>query len=190
MGNNNELNEIERELIAVGASIAAGCQPCTEYHVKAARAAGACDKGIVLAVETALSGRDSATRTMGEWAVQFQGSRPEADTEFRVQKRLVVELTLVAAAAAVNSVPNLQKHLAAARQSGARPDQIRYAIDMARRIKRAAEQKIEAITSKLDEAVQSTAPATSESRCCGSQPAGRLGPAVETKTDCGCRSTP
>ena len=41
MSTDNEFGAKEKELIAVGASIAAGCRPCTEHHVNAAREAGA-----------------------------------------------------------------------------------------------------------------------------------------------------
>ncbi len=39
------------ELIAVGASIAACCVPCLEYHVKAAREAGASHAELATAVK-------------------------------------------------------------------------------------------------------------------------------------------
>jgi len=38
---NGALTQKEKELGAVGASIAAGCQPCTAYHLRAARDTGA-----------------------------------------------------------------------------------------------------------------------------------------------------
>jgi AhpD family alkylhydroperoxidase len=53
------LTEKQKELVAVGASIAAGCRPCTTHHVAAARAAGAGDVEIRAAVQTALAVRDS-----------------------------------------------------------------------------------------------------------------------------------
>jgi AhpD family alkylhydroperoxidase len=87
MPNEIELNQKEQSLIAIGVSVAAGCQPCTAYHVKAARTAGACDRSIALAVETALAGRKSATVAMDERAERCQGARPEIDAEFWAQKR-------------------------------------------------------------------------------------------------------
>lgn len=138
------LTEKEKALIAIGASIASGCQPCVERLVQAARAAGACDRGVRLAVETALAVRESATRAMDQWAEQCQGSRPELDDEFRAERRPVAELAAVAAAAAVNSVPDLKAHLEAARESGATPERIRAAIAIARSVKRTAEEKLAA----------------------------------------------
>jgi AhpD family alkylhydroperoxidase len=176
MPNNNVLTEKERELIAVGASVAAGCQPCTTYHVKAANAAGACDRGIALAIETAIAGRNRATEIMDEWAKRCQGSQPELDAEFRAQKRPISELTAVATAVAVNSVPDLKTHLAAAKESGASDEQIRSAIEIARQIKRVAGEKIEAAITR-----------SAETGCCGSAPAQDREAPAEGRTGCGCR---
>ncbi len=163
------LPEKERALIALGASIGAGCQPCTAYHLRAARAAGACDRGLSLAVETALAGRQSATGAIDEWAERCQGGRLEVSAELRAQKRLIVELTSLATAVAVNSVPDLQEHLKAALESGANSAQIQVAIDIARHIKRTAEEKIEEVVSGLAGSVQpaAVAPAGTDCGCSG-----------------------
>jgi AhpD family alkylhydroperoxidase len=164
------LTEKEKELIAIGASVAAGCQPCTEYHVKAARSAGVCDRSLTLAVETALAVRQSATRTMDEWAEQCQGARPQLDDGFRVEKRLVAELTAVAAAFAVNSVPDLRARLQSACECGATAEQIRSAIATAGAIKKVAGEKAAAfLTEQFDEA-------------------GRCGAAPVQPAGCGCGS--
>ncbi len=186
MPNEIELNQKEQTLIAVGASVAAGCQPCTAYHLKAARAAGACDRSIALAVETAVSGRKSATTAMDEWAERCQGARPEIESEFRAQKRLIAELTSVATAVAVNSVPDLQKHLTAVRDMGARPEQIQVAIEIARKIKRVAEEKIEAITDRIGEQATSVAAVTGPG-CCASSQVDRPEVTAGAQPGCGCR---
>lgn len=186
MPNGIELNQKEQSLIAIGASVAAGCQPCTAYHVKAARTAGACDRSIALAIETALTGRTTATIGMGEWAARCQGAKPEIDAEFRAQKLVIAELTSVATAVAVNSVPDLQQHLDAARGAGARAEQIRAAIEIARKIKRVAEEKIGAITDRIEEDALS-ATASGGSGCCGSSEANRREILESVPTNCGCR---
>ncbi len=185
MPNEIELNQKEQSLIAIGASVAAGCQPCTAYHVKAARAAGACDRSIALAADTALTGRTSATIGMSEWAARCQGAKPEIDAEFRAQKVLIAELTSIATAVAVNSVPDLQKHLDAARDAGARVEQIRVAIEIARKIKRVAEEKVGAITDGIEKDAQAIM--TGGPGCCGSKEEERSEVAAGARTDCGCR---
>ncbi len=54
----------EKELSAVGVSVATGCKPCTDYHVKAVRKAGAADDEIEQAVADALAVRRVATAIM------------------------------------------------------------------------------------------------------------------------------
>jgi AhpD family alkylhydroperoxidase len=142
---NDTFSAREKELIALGASVASGCQPCTEYHVRAARSAGVCDRGIFLAVETAVALRNSSTRAMDKWAERCQGSRTELDPEFRAQTRLIRELILIASAVCVNSVADLTLHLTAARELGATSEQISLAIAVARAIKKIAAEKLEAI---------------------------------------------
>ena len=186
MPNEIELNQKEQSLIAIGASVAAGCPPCTVYHVKAARTAGACDRSIALAVETALTGRTGATIGMSEWAARCQGTKPEIDAEFRAQKVLIAELTAIATAVAVNSVADLQEHLDAAREAGARVEQIQVAIEIARKIKRVAEEKVGAITDRIEKDAQ---PATEPGGpgCCGRSETNRPEVAAGVRTDCGCR---
>ncbi len=172
MTNEGVLTTKEKELISVSASVAAGCRPCTEYHVKGAHAAGACDRSVTLAIETALAVRESATRAMSEWASRCQETRPELDAEFRAGKRAVTELAAVAAAAAVNSVPDLQARIETARQAGATPAQIRTAIAIAATIQRTAEQKVKEASPADAGATESCcAPASGTPACgCGQRP--------------------
>ncbi len=181
------LSEKEQALICLAASVGAGCRPCTAYHVKSARAAGDCERSILLAVQTALTGRTSATSGMREWAEQCQYLTPEVDPEFRASKRLVTELMLVATAVTVNSAPDLERHVAVAQECGATAQQIRAAIGIARQIQRVAQEKIEAITNRLETGVSPNAADARATACCGSAPAG--GPEVvpETTPGCGCR---
>ncbi len=132
-------------LIALGASVAAGCQPCTEFQVKAARNAGACDKGIQFAVEAALAVRQAATRGIDRWSERCQGARPEIEAAFRTDKQLLTELISVASAVCVQSVPDLVLHLAEARRLGATPEILRSTAGIARSVHNAAMEQIEAV---------------------------------------------
>ena len=187
MANDNTLSEQERALISLAASVGSGCRPCTAYHVTSTRSAGACDRSISLAVETALAGRTSATSAMREWAYRCQAARPEVDPEFREGKHLITELMSIATAIAVNSVPDLERHLASAQESGATVEQIRSAIGIARKIQRIAEEKVEAITSRLEEHASSNTTTVAATACCGPERAGIPEAAVGTTTGCGCK---
>lgn len=75
-----KLNDKIKELIAVGASITAGCQPCLEYHAGKALEAGADAEEIAEAIETgklvrrgAASKMDRFTATLGKPAAACCG---------------------------------------------------------------------------------------------------------------------
>jgi len=55
-----------KELIAIGASITANCQPCIKYHVSKARENGASEQEIKDAIATGKMVRKGATSMMDE----------------------------------------------------------------------------------------------------------------------------
>jgi AhpD family alkylhydroperoxidase len=63
-----KLNEKIKELIAVGASITASCQPCLEYHAGKALEAGADAEEIAEAIETGKLVRRGAASKMDRFA--------------------------------------------------------------------------------------------------------------------------
>ena len=68
------------ELIAIGASIAANCQPCLEYHVRAAREAGADNQDLAEAAEVGKMVRRGAAAEMDKLAASFRGSAASGST--------------------------------------------------------------------------------------------------------------
>ena len=54
----------ERELANIGASVATGCKPCTDYHFSKVREAGASDDEIKEAISIAIEVRDKAKEIM------------------------------------------------------------------------------------------------------------------------------
>lgn len=57
-----------KELIAVGASIAANCQPCLQYHTGEARKSGAEEQAIMEAIEVGKMVRRGAASKMDKFA--------------------------------------------------------------------------------------------------------------------------
>ena len=57
-----------KELIAIGASITANCQPCLQYHVSKARESGAEDEEIEIAIAVAKAVRKGAAAKMDNFA--------------------------------------------------------------------------------------------------------------------------
>ena len=66
-----------KELIAIGASITANCQPCLEYHVAKARENGANEDDIKTAIAVGKIVRKGAASKMDEHAASIVGDKPK-----------------------------------------------------------------------------------------------------------------
>ncbi len=181
------LSDKDQELIAVGASIAAGCRPCTTYHFRAARIAGANQQEIHQAVEDALSVRNSATQIMTWLGREPSGNAPTPESSGGETQTLVRELVSVGAAFAVNCTTNLERHLAAARQQGATDGQLLTALKIAGAVKSTAESKARAA------AVKAIGCAEDPNAACGCQEDGGASAKTaehvgEPTEACGCQS--
>lgn len=71
------LDEMTKELVAIGASITANCQPCLEYHTAKARELGVSDEDIVEAVKVGQLVRRGASAKMDRFAGQLVGGLHE-----------------------------------------------------------------------------------------------------------------
>lgn len=140
---NNELSNKEESLVGIGAAVAAGCRPCTRALLRAARAAGACERSIRLAIETGLYAGTSATRAMAAWAESEQGAAPELDTAFRAEKERLTALVLAGAALAANSTELLGRCIGEAEALDWSKGQIGAAPAAARTVARTAATKVE-----------------------------------------------
>ena len=161
------LSQTEKELVAVGASVAAGCVPCTQYHVKAVQAAGATTEEIARAVDAALCVKDSTKGIMRQVAREALGL-PAGDEPACCANPAdrLTELVSIAAAVAVNCPTNFRRHVETGRTVGVRDDEIQLAIGLAKMIRARATEKTDQAASELCSA-PAAAPAAS---CCGSSP--------------------
>jgi AhpD family alkylhydroperoxidase len=176
MSQNDQLSPKQKHLIGVGASIAAGCEPCTLSYATAARDAGACERGIRYAVEAGLAGRERATAEVAAFAAKSLGS-PEVDAAFRADRALLEALIGVAAAVASGAASLVQPRIDEARARGATDEQARAAVAIAQAARRGAERH-------TDAALRGPGSETSDAGCCP-QPhaeAARAG-------GCGCSGT-
>ena len=71
------LDEITTELVAIGASITANCQPCLEYHTAKARELGVENEGILEAVKVGQQVRRGASAKMDRFSGQLVGGLNE-----------------------------------------------------------------------------------------------------------------
>lgn len=62
-----KLDDRLKELIAIGASVSANCQPCLEYHVAKAREFGAAEEEINEAVQVGRTVRKGAAAKMDSY---------------------------------------------------------------------------------------------------------------------------
>jgi alkylhydroperoxidase/carboxymuconolactone decarboxylase family protein YurZ len=153
----------EEALAGVTASIAAGCRPCTRRWLHAARGAGACERGIRLAVETGLAVRSAATREMADYAATLQAGPPEVDETFRAERARLVEVLACGAALAVHSVEGLEQRIMSACDRGATPAQIGSALAIARAVSKASGDEAEKVVTHADLGPQ---PKLSGKWCC------------------------
>jgi AhpD family alkylhydroperoxidase len=129
----------ERELVAVGSSLAAGCKPCSEYHLKRVRSAGASDEEIEQAMIDALAVRDHAKKIMKRHGLRLLGlgkvGHTDDDHDEDGESTRMKELVSVGAAYAVSCTASLENHIAAARFQGVADDEIEAVVGLARFIR-------------------------------------------------------
>jgi AhpD family alkylhydroperoxidase len=68
-----------KELIAVGASVTANCQPCLQYHVSKARECGADGEEIDIAITVAKTVRKGAAAKMDDVAAGLGAATETAE---------------------------------------------------------------------------------------------------------------
>lgn len=140
---NETLSTKQKHLIGVGAAVAAGCQPCTNAFVAAAREAGACERGARHALEAGLRSRDGANAAMRTFADQGF-PKPELDEAFRAERKVLEALIGVAAAVAGNSASQVEARVAEALKLGATHAQIRLAGQIALTARKGAQDAADA----------------------------------------------
>jgi AhpD family alkylhydroperoxidase len=142
---------MEKELAAVGMSVATGCKPCTDFHVKAARKFGASDAEIKQAMSDALAVRRGATEIMEAYGLAHLGERrPGAEPDRSGTTTRVKELVCIGAAFGVNCVSTLKAHLEAAESVGISHDEITMIAKLSAFIKGKAASHVEHLVESLD----------------------------------------
>jgi AhpD family alkylhydroperoxidase len=118
----------QKELVAVGASVGAGCHPCVDHHLKAGAKAG-------LESEQLLAAVTSAERVTAEAAVRMgdhvRGKLGPTVTEPALLSRLEEALASLGAALGANDARNIERHLRTALDLGGTKPQLEHAIETA-----------------------------------------------------------
>lgn len=128
------LTDTQREFVALGAAIGAGCQPCTQYHVRAALKAGLGRDEILGALDEAeIVRREGGVavanvgRTMLGLGVEAQGEACLCDTS--------QALVYIGSAAGCNAGGLLARYLEAASRLGFSAEQLGEAVEVAQAVK-------------------------------------------------------
>ena len=167
------LTQKEKELVAVAASIASGCVPCTMHHTKAVREAGAAEAEVLGAIKIALDVRDYATEMMAEAAHGNLNYAYPGRTQSGSVGQPIDTLIAMGAAFACNSVAGLEYYWIKAKEAGASTPQILVVIAIGRDIRKSAVEKVDAMISTLldpneskAEIVNKQEESVSSSSCC------------------------
>jgi AhpD family alkylhydroperoxidase len=131
MADEQKLSEEQRELVAVGASVGAGCHPCVSYHVKAGAKAGLSGDRLLAAVTSAERVAAEAAERMAAHARSQLGAEATAPV---VRSPLDEALASFGAALGANDLANIERHMLAAAQLGASRTQLQAAIEMAQKV--------------------------------------------------------
>jgi AhpD family alkylhydroperoxidase len=146
------LHPKEKELAAVGISVATGCRPCTDYHIDAVRKAGATEEEIRRAVADALHVRRNALNLMSGYAAAQLGASGHTDESGPVgETNRIKELVSVGAAFGVNCAISLERHLDAAESVGISRDDIATIVTLGAFIKGRAASHVERLCGMVEE---------------------------------------
>jgi len=123
-----KLSAEQKELVAVGASVGAGCHPCVSHHLKAAVDAGLEGEQLLAAVASAERVSAEAAVAMGDHARAKLGA---SVTSPALLSRFEEALASLGAALGANDAANIDRQLRAAADLGASRSQLQQAIDTA-----------------------------------------------------------
>ncbi len=134
----------EKELVAVGISVAAGCKPCTNYHMRKVKETEATEGEIRQAIEIAAEIRHQAADIMRAHAVRQLGVLDDA--EYLVsggETSRIRELIVIGAAFAVNCTLTVEHHLRASGDACISQDEVEEVAKLAQFIKDKAASHVE-----------------------------------------------
>lgn len=152
----------DKELIAVAISVAAGCRPCTTYHLAQAGRQGASDDAIEKAVARAICVRNSASEGMRRHA---SGQPADLQENCDCQSaQLLDELIALGAALAVNCTENIATRLAAVQRLGTSREHLEEMLALVRLVRGQAVKHAEA--RMTDAGVEPQRCGTAPSGCC------------------------
>ena len=125
------LSAEQTELVAVGASVGAGCLPCVSHHLRAGMEAGLDGEQLLAAVASAERVSAEAAVAIGDHARAKLG--PDV-ASLALPSRLEESLASLGAALGANDATNIERQLRTAADLGASRSQLQQAIDTAHNV--------------------------------------------------------
>jgi AhpD family alkylhydroperoxidase len=125
------LSAEQKELVAVGASVGAGCQPCVSHHLKEGAQAGLEGEQLLAAVASAERVGAEAAVTMSDHTRAKLVANVNSPA---LLSRLEEALASLGAALGANDAKNIERQLRAAADLGASRSQLQQAIDTAHNV--------------------------------------------------------
>jgi len=143
----------EIELIYFGASIAAGCKPCTSFHFTKVKEAGASDEEIKSALTDAVNIRDIAKKEMENLAMSLLSlsTQSEVSLDNLHPDRLTI-LVSIGAAFAMNCTSTLKNYIALGESVGITNEEINKIFRAVKLVKMKAASHVDNIAARFEEA--------------------------------------
>jgi AhpD family alkylhydroperoxidase len=147
------LEQRDKELAAIGASIGCNCRPCIEHHIPAGREAGLSEVELADAVATARAVRDEAITLLAPRVEELLGrSTGPVGPASAIESSRAHALVALGASVGANSHPLLERHIAAAPELGLSAGELAAALKMAGYVQqRASEMTADKAKRTLDE---------------------------------------
>ena len=147
------LTNKEIELVYLGASIAAGCKPCTSYHFRKVKEAEASDDEIQNAISDSANIRDIAKTEMETYAMVLLGISTQSEVKIDNQNpdRLTV-LVSIGAAFAVDCTSTLNTYIDLAESVGITNEDINNIFRASKLVKMKAASHVDKIAERFEHA--------------------------------------
>jgi AhpD family alkylhydroperoxidase len=165
------LSDKEREYVAIGAAISAGCRPCTQYHVNAALKAGLSKDDVRTAAEEAEALRVEAAASVADYARGLLGDGEKRAHDFGDMNERSQALVRIGAATGGNAGPFLSDILPRARGLGLADNAVREAVEVAGMVKTMAGKFFEKDAQRALRRGEEVATMAEAAGCAGAAPA-------------------
>lgn len=157
------MNKKEKQIVYLSASIAAGCRPCTKYHLRKSSDIGLSEFYIKALIASAISIRKKATYSMESFtANQNSGDDIKLEVQRNINRNDI--LAGIAAAYSVNFPSGLKKYISFCRHNGITKRELEEVIAISRSVIDMARAHVDMIMHTLDN--EQTCEKQKEKECC------------------------